>query len=161
MRLAATSMSVLLAAVPFATLAASKQDELCAPLRSFALSVPDGRTESVEFRTSGLSPFKDMDQSGMGAFKRCDVHGSAAGKVLCAYLMGTQNTDVEFAGNNVKRALLCLSPGTRFGPHYLLLESAEFHLSYGTQHRGSNVTLTFGADIKIGGTVFIITAEGY
>jgi len=154
-------MFVLLAMVPLTALAASKQDKLCAPLRSFAMSVPNGQTKSVEFHTSWLSPFKDMDQATIGAFKRCDAHGSAAGKALCAYLMGAQNAAVEFAGNNVKRALLCLSPGTRFGPHYLLLESAEFHLSYGTSHRGSNVTLTFGTDTKIGGAIFVITAQGY
>lgn len=153
---------VMLAVLPIGAWASPpKSDGMCAPLRQFVLSVRADETKSVEFHTSWLSPFKDMTHATVGVFRRCNAHGYEPGKLLCNYLLGSKNTAVEFAGNNVKRALMCLSPGTRFGPHYLLLESAEFQLNYGPPQHGAGVTLKFGTDTEVGGAVFVITARGY
>jgi hypothetical protein len=67
---------------------------------------------------------------------------------------------VEFSGGNVKAALSCLSRGTTFADK-LQLGSGEFDFSYGTDDRGSNVTIKFGEDPQLGGRVLDITADGY
>ena len=66
----------------------------------------------------------------------------------------------EFSGNNAEQALARLSKGTQFGPHVQLIQ-AEFSLSYGSDERGSNVTIKYNEDRGIGGMVLTITADGY
>jgi hypothetical protein len=136
---------------------ASAQDGLCVPLRAFAASVKQGETKQLEFHTSWLKGFKDdSSPSRTMVAKRCIDHGYAPAKAVCAYLL--DNGAVEFAGNNVKRALECLS-NTKFSPS-LQLYSGEFHFSYGREQRGTNITISFNEDQKIGGEVMTITADG-
>ena len=67
---------------------------------------------------------------------------------------------VEFAGNNVKEALACLSPRTRFAP-LVGLDRGSFSLTVGTDSRGSLVEIEFYEDADIGGMAFKVSADGY
>ena len=67
---------------------------------------------------------------------------------------------VEFSGGNAKEAVSCLSRGTTFAD-MLQMGAGEFDFSYGTDNRGSNVTVKFGEDSQLGGRVLDITADGY
>ncbi|GLQ98172.1 hypothetical protein GCM10007863_25920 [Dyella mobilis] len=71
-----------------------------------------------------------------------------------------QHGQVEFAGNNALRAIECLSAGTHFAD-MLQLARVGVSFSYGTEERGSNVTIQYGEDNKLGGMVMTISADGY
>ena len=139
--------------------AAAKTDPFCAPLRTFAASVHKGQTKSVEFHTSWLADFKGGNPQAIGAFTRCMDHSYAPGQAVCDYL--TKHGAVEFAGNNARRALVCLLPGTRFGQNAFNLDALDVSFYYGTPQRGSNISLRFGDDPKMGGGVLVIKADGY
>lgn len=137
--------------------AETRVDKLCTPLKAFVASVKIDESKTIEFHTSWGSNFNDTKDAAIFA-KRCIHYDFAPAKDVCTYLM--EHGAVEFAGNNAKRALACLSPSTTFGPH-VSLAHGEFDLSYGSEDRGSNVTIKFDEDAKIGGMVMTITANGY
>jgi hypothetical protein len=143
---------------PCQAMANDQPDELCAPLRAFVASVKPDETKKIEFHTSWGGNFKDEKDNNVIYAKRCNDDGYAPAEAVCAYLM--ENGSVEFAGRNAKRALTCLSPGTTFAPK-MALNRAEISFSYGTDERGSNVTLQLAEDAKIGGMVLTISADGY
>jgi len=66
----------------------------------------------------------------------------------------------EFAGNNAKAAIRCLSKTTHFADR-LVLDSIQISFSYGTDERGSNIDLQYSEDPHLGGIVLSITASGY
>jgi len=146
--------------VAFAGDAAADQvvpDALCAPLRNFVDSVAPNQSEELSFHTNwGVSLEDSKDPTFYG--KRCDHHGYEPARAVCDYLI--DYGAVEFAANNVKRVLSCLSPDTRFAPK-LGLKEAEFTLIYGASERQSAVTIKFGPDTQFGGNTLKITAEGY
>jgi hypothetical protein len=130
---------------------------MCAPLRAFVASVQPQETKSLEFHTSRGQNFKDSPALAISA-KRCVSHDYAPAHAICEYLMEYGQT--EFSGNNAEQALACLSSGTHFGL-YMQLNQAEFSFPYGSDDRGSSVTIQYGKDLKIGGMVLTITADGY
>ena len=79
-------------------------------------------------------------------------------KGVCAYLM--ENGATEFAGNNAKDAIRCLSKTTRFADR-LMLDGIQISFSYGSDDRGSNIDLQYSEDPHLGGMVLSITARGY
>lgn len=149
----------LLAAAMLSRQAAAKAsaDPMCAPLRAFVASVKRQEIRSLEFHTSWGQNFKNSSTPAIYA-KRCVSHDYAPADAICGYLL--EHGAIEFAGNNAEQALACLSSGTRFGL-YMQLNQAAFSFSYGSDERGSNVTIQFGQDLKIGGMVLTITADGY
>jgi hypothetical protein len=64
----------------------------------------------------------------------------------------------EFAGNNVKDAVMCLSEKTHFADR-IQLDGIELSLTYGTKERGSNVDIKYSPDGQLGGMVLSITAR--
>jgi hypothetical protein len=153
-------LPVLLSAFVSPTLwAAHGPASLCAPLRAFAASVQKDQTKSIEFHTSWLADFKDGNPKAIGAFTRCFDQGYAPAHAVCSYL--SNNGAVEFAGNNAKQALVCLLPGTRFGQHALTFDALDVSFYFGTPQRGSNMTIRFRPDPKMGGMVLTIFARGY
>ncbi len=90
--------------------------------------------------------------------KGCVHHNYAPAQRVCEYLM--QYGAVEFAGNNVKDALSCLSPKTRFAPS-VGLHRASFSLSFGSENRGALIEIEFYEDAEIGGMAFKVSADGY
>ncbi len=92
------------------------------------------------------------------AAKRCMPGGYAPAKAACAYLM--KHGATEFAGNNAKEAVMCLSKKTHFADG-LVLDGLETSLTYGGENRGSHVDIKFSEDEKLGGMVLSITASGY
>ena len=159
MRITVVLSVLLLAFVSPKLWAAHGPASLCAPLRAFAASVQKGQTKSVEFHTSWLADFKGGNPNAIGAFTRCFDQGYAPAHAVCGYL--SKNGAVEFAGNNAKQALVCLLPGTRFGQHALTLDALDVSFYFGTPQRGSNMTVSFGPDQKMGGMVLTIIARGY
>ena len=149
---------LILMTLPCQAMAATKPDPLCAPLRAFASSVQPDQTKSLEFHTSWGGGFKGSDKRTMYEVQ-CIDHGYAPAKAVCKQLM--EQGAVEFSGENAKRALVCLSQGTQFGQNHLQLGQAEFSFYFGTEQRGSNITMQFQQDPKMGGMVLSITAEGY
>jgi hypothetical protein len=143
--------------LPWQAIARAPVDQMCAPLRAFVASVKPRETRSLEFRTSWGGNFKDSAAPAIYA-KRCAYHDYVPAKAICGYLM--KYGRIEFSGNNVERALACLSPGTQFG-QFVQLNQAEFTFTYGSDERGSNVTIQYDEDLKIGGEVLTITADGY
>ena len=150
-------LAALTVAIP---LTASARDEMCRPLRKFVASVQPGQTKSLEFHTHwGLGGFTNLKETENSlSSKRCNSHDYAPAEAVCSYLM--QNGAVEFAGENAKRALMCLSRRMTFG-EMIRLDRGEFDFHYGSDYRGSNLTLEYDEDHEIGGMVLAITAEGY
>ena len=132
-------------------------DPFCAPLQAFARSVRSDEHHEFTFHTLWGGNFNDSPDPAVFA-KRCDHNGYAPAKAVCDYLM--ENGAVEFSGNNAKHALACLSPGTRFAP-LVSLDLGAFSLSYGTPERGSNLTVEFSEDKKLGGMMLRVAADGY
>lgn len=159
MRISVILTVLLLAFAPLAIRAAPGPAPPCALFRAFAASVQKGQTESIEFHTSWLADFKDGNPKAIGAFTRCFDQGYAPGHAVCSYL--TKNGAVEFAGNNARQALACLLPGTRFGQHALAMNALDVSFYFGTPQRGSNMTIRFEPDQKMGGMVLTIAADGY
>ncbi len=131
---------------------------LCGPLRKFVESVAPNQLKTLEFHTSWGSDFKDSGGEPTIAAKRCIHNGYGPAKAVCAYLM--QHGATEFAGNNAKDALVCLSRQTHFADR-LVLDEIEISLPYGTEQRGSRVEIKFVPDEQLGGMVLSITARSY
>jgi hypothetical protein len=89
---------------------------------------------------------------------RCLHHHFAPAKTLCAYLM--DHGAIEFYGNNVKRALSCLSLRTTFDSD-LQLGRGAFSLSVGTPKRGSHVDIELAEDPQLGSMAMTIKVKGY
>ena len=138
-------------------LAAAPRDPLCAPVRAFVDSVKASESRRLEFHTSWGQGFKDAAGYSLYA-KRCDHDGYMPAKVACDALM--EHGSAEFAGGNALRVLACLSPGMRFGRH-VGLARIEMTVSYGSESRGSDVTIRFDHDERLGGEILAIAAEGY
>jgi hypothetical protein len=132
-------------------------DPLCGPLREFVSSVHPGETKVIEFHTSWGGNFKDSPEPVIFA-KRCNHYGYGPAKAACAYLM--EHGAIEFSDNNLKRAVMCLSPKTRMDAG-LSLNSAAIFLTYGSPDQGSHVNLEFGEDPQLGGMVLKVAADGY
>ena len=145
--------------VTLASFNASARDSTCSRLREFVESVQPDETRSIQFHTNWGGNFKDStDPTPVLYAKRCEHHQYPLAKAVCGSLM--EHGAVEFSGGNAKEALSCLSRGTTFAD-MLQLGAGEFEFSYGTDDRGSNVTIKFGEDPKLGGMVLDITAAGY
>ena len=132
-------------------------DPLCPPLRAFVSSVDPNVTREFVFYTSWGSGFKG-DEEGSISKKQCVHANYPPAKAVCESLMNTGA--VEFSGNNAKRAVSCLSKGTRFAPH-MSLEQGSFSFSYGTDNRGALITVSFAEDEPLGAMALRVTADGY
>lgn len=141
-----------------ATPAVSGAETLCGALREFVSSVKAEETREFTFRTSWGGGFKDSPEQEVMFAKRCDHGGYAPAKIVCEYLM--EQGSVEFAGNNVKDALACLSPQTRFAPE-VALHRASFSFGVGTDDRGALLEIDFYPDEEVGGMAFKVVADGY
>ncbi|MGN2248303.1 hypothetical protein ACFWZ3_16610 [Frateuria sp. GZRR35] len=137
--------------------AMASPDPLCGLLRRFVASVGPRETRSIEFHTSWGQNFKGSSTPAFLA-KRCVSHDYGPADVVCVHLMSYGM--IEFSGNNAEQALACLSEGTQFGLH-VQLARAEFSFPYGTDERGTNITIKYDEDRDMGGMVLTITADGY
>jgi hypothetical protein len=151
--------AVVLGSAFFPCLAASRvsSEHMCVPLRAFVASVKAGETRKLEFHTSWGTGFKDSTDREIAA-KRCIYNGYAPAEAVCDYLM--DHEPIEFSDIEAKQAIECLSSGTHFGSQFRL-HTADVDFSYGTERRGSNVTIQYDKDSKLGGMVLSITADGY
>jgi hypothetical protein len=120
-------------------------------------SVKPDETRVIRFNTNWGRNFSDDSEPAMAA-KRCDHNGYGPAKAVCAYFM--ENGAIEFAGNNVKAAVACLSPKTRFSPR-VSLNGLAISFSYGTGERGGNVEMIFDEDAELGGMRLVISVDGY
>jgi hypothetical protein len=132
-------------------------DALCKPLKAFVASVGPGIIQELVFYTSWGSGFKGDKEDSIYA-KRCAHGGYAPAKAVCDYLMASG--EIEFSGNNVKRAVSCLSRDTRFSRD-LRLDRGDFQFTYGTDNRGQIVKISFSEDSGLGAMALRITAHGY
>lgn len=151
--------AVVFTAALYPTHAAARiqKDGLCAPLRAFVGSVKKGETRKIEFHTSWGQGFKGSPTNTF-AEKRCIDNGYAPAKAACDRLMA--DGQIEFSGNDAVRAIACLSPDTHFADS-LQLDRIDVQFSYGTEQRGSIVTVIFTQDSELGGMVLKISADGY
>ena len=62
---------------------------------------------------------------------------------MCAYLM--EHGATEFSDNNLKRAVMCLSPKTRLDSG-LSVSDVVISFTYGSDDRGSDITLEEALD---------------
>ncbi|HEU4653187.1 MAG TPA: hypothetical protein VFS47_04335, partial [Steroidobacteraceae bacterium] len=109
-------------------------DPFCALLRKFVNSVEPGEKREFTFHTLWGGDFKDSHEDDDVIYaKRCIHNNYAPAKAVCDYLM--EHGAVEFAGNNVKDAVRCLSPKTDFAPQFVL-HLASFSFSVGSENRG-------------------------
>lgn len=131
-------------------------DPLCEPLKAFAASAEPGTAREFVFNTAWGGGFKGRQDSLYE--KQCVHDGHAPTKAVCNYLM--QYGAVEFAGNNVERAVSCLSPDTRFAEN-MNLGKAQFHFSYGTEDRGAIIDISFDEDTALNAMALRVTADGY
>jgi hypothetical protein len=158
MKLRSSSLFLVLTAIAWAPAAyASPAPEFCRVLRAFVKSVQPDETREFTFRTSWGSNFKDDKEPAFFA-KRCVHEGYAPAEKVCAYLM--EHGSTEFTGVDVKDAVSCLSPKTRFDAR-LSLNEANFHFSYGSENRGALIDVTFKEDAAVGGMAFRLAADGY
>lgn len=152
---------IILSAAVVAASSAFDAQSLCTPLQEFVRSVKPGELREFTFHTSWGSDFKDSPESPSDlvmSAKRCIDHGYAPAKKVCEYLL--EHGATEFAGNNVKDALTCLSPKTRFAS-MVGLHRGSFSLSFGTPNRGALIEMEFDEDQEIGGMAFKFSANGY
>ena len=149
----------LISVLPIAVLATSAPaaDSLCGPLQDFVASEMAGETHVLKFHTIWGGGFKGSDDDTFFE-KRCEHYAYDPARAVCAYLM--EHGAVEFAGENAKVAISCLSAKTRFSSG-TELHAISFSLSYGTDNRGSNVEIEYSQDFELGGMVLAITANGY
>jgi hypothetical protein len=150
--LVATFPMVVLAATSPATAA----DGLCKPLRDFVGSVKPNETRVLKFHTIWGGGFNGSDQDTMFE-KACEHNEYQPARVLCAYLM--ENGAVEFAGENAKSVISCLSSKTHFPGG--ILHGISYSLTFGTDNRGSHVNIEYSQGERFGGMVLSITADGY
>lgn len=148
---------LLLAAAGLGTASAAEPDTLCEPLRAFVASVEPGQTHELTFHTIWGSNFKNEPNDAIAA-RSCEHRGYAPAKPPCLVLMA--HGAIEFSGVNVQRALVCLAPDTHFG-RTVQMRTGTFTLRYGTEHRGSNVTIEHTPDLDMGGMVLRVQARGY
>ena len=150
-------LALLLLALPPSAVAAP--DALCAPLRKFVASVgPDEHRELV-FRTSWGGGFSDdPDTTDSISARRCEHQNYPAAKRVCDVLIN--DASVEFGNVNAMRAVVCISPDIQF-PRLDEFEHGAFSLTYGTEDRGANVSVSFEEDEKIGGMALRIVVDGY
>jgi len=153
-RAATFTLGVMTLAAIFPAVA---EDGLCKPLRQFIASVKPNETHVLKFHTSWGSNFKDDDEPAFFA-KRCDHGGYDPAKAVCDYLM--EHGATEFSGNNAKSVVSCLSTQTRFVAG-MQINAISISIAVGTENRGSSVDIEFGEDVKLGGMVLSITADGY
>lgn len=133
-----------------------KTDALCEPLLAFVTAVQPDETRRLKFHTSWGRNFKDEATQAVWA-KRCDHDGYVPAKAVCAYLL--EHSSAEFAGYNLKRAMMCLSPEMNFGA--LSFKHAAISTHYGTEDRGSFVDFELMQNSGDGGTTLIISVNGY
>jgi hypothetical protein len=126
-------------------------EPLCTSLREFVSSVKPGEARELTFYTSWGRDF-DGSPDAIAA-KACSDGGYLPAQVVCDYLM--EYGSVEYAENNVRQALGCLSPETRLAPT-LRLRRASFSLSI-----ASLVELELYEDPATGGMPFKVSARGY
>jgi hypothetical protein len=157
MKVLVCSTAILLSTLPISAQARDRRDSLCPPLRSFAASIGPDETRTLVFHTSWGGNFKDSKELVIYA-KRCIHGGYKQAESVCDDLM--QNGSVEFGNYNAMRAIVCLSPKTRFSNH-ASFERGEFSLMYGTENRGANISVTFEEDSVVGGMALRIVADGY
>lgn len=138
-----------------------QENPLCKPLRAFVASIKAGEHQELQYRTSWGGDFKDAPGDGKNqvfAAKRCEFFGYAPGREVCSYL--AEHGAIEFSENTAMDAIHCLSPGTTLGDG-VHVHRIETSFSYGTDDRGSDLTIRFGQDDKVGGMLLDITADGY
>jgi hypothetical protein len=150
----------LVATFPMAVLAAtstvSAADALCKPLREFIGSVKPDETRVLKFHTIWGGGFTGSDQDSMFE-KACEHNQYGPAKRLCAFFL--ESGAVEFAGENAKSVISCLSSKTHFPSG--MLHSISYSLTFGTDNRGSHVDVEYSQDEQLGGMVLSITAKGY
>jgi hypothetical protein len=120
-------------------------------------SVQPGETRTLKFHTSWGRDFLDSDEDAVAA-KRCQHYGYDPARPVCDYLM--ENGSIEFAGQNVKSVLTCLSPKTRFASG-TTLGRLVMSWRYGTEDRGSLLDLEYVEDEELGGMVLSLSVRGY
>ncbi len=157
MKLSIVPTALLIALLTFQQAVAARPDPMCPPLRAFLASVGPDETREFTFHTSWGSNFKDDPDLALRA-KRCIHNGYGPAMKICDYLM--EHGATEFSDNNVKRAITCLSPKTRFAPG-MSLNQGTLTFSHGTSNRGSWVEIEFSADKQLGGMAFHLKADGY
>jgi hypothetical protein len=135
---------------------ATAADGLCKPLKDFVGSVNPNETRVLKFHTIWGGGFNGSDQDAMFE-KACEHNEYGPAKGLCAYLI--ESGAVEFAGENAKSVIRCLSTNTHF-PNGIL-HGISYSLTVGTDDRGSHVDIEFFQDERFGGMVLSITASGY
>lgn len=151
-------VAITLLAAAFPCLAKAARDPICTPLKTFVASVKPKETRKLAFQTSWGKGFKDTTDPTFAA-KRCVHDGYAPAKAACdAWL---EDGQAEFPGNNALRAIACLLPGVSFGHRHVDLKNIELATSYGTDGRGSLVTIRLAEDEQLGGVVLEIEAVGY
>jgi hypothetical protein len=156
---AVTALTLALACLPCLGAGRTKGDPLCSSLRSFVESIKKDESKTLEFHTSWGGDFKDSSSPGyVFAARRCMYSDYGPARSVCDYLMN--HGAIEFSGNNAKDAIACLAPATRFSPR-MTLDRVDVSFYYGTEYRGSNIQVTFVEDMKIGGMVLTIKADGY
>ena len=160
MRVRAKSwFSLLVAAAVMPAAHAAPSSDFCKVLRAFVESVEPDEARTFIFRTSWGSNFKDAEAEKPAFFaKRCEHDGYEPAKKVCAYLV--EHGSTEFTWINVKDTISCLSGKTKFDPA-LRLNSGEFRFSYGSEHRGAWIDISFQEDQEVGGMAFRLTADGY
>jgi hypothetical protein len=131
-------------------------DALCQPLLEFVSSVRPGDTRAFALHTIWGTNFNDAPGDAIFA-KRCEDDGYAPAQKLCRYFI--PNSAAEFAGSNVKRTLLCLSPGSRIVTG-LNIERGTFSLTYKSAKGENLVTIEFDEDRKIGGMALRVVSQG-
>lgn len=132
------------------------RDPLCKPLLTFIASVNSGEVREFTLHTIWGRNFNDATAPVMYS-KRCEHGGDGPSKEVCRYFVN--DSAVEFAALNAKRALSCLSPDTRIGRD-ATMDSAAFSFSIVSARGGTHVTVEFGADQKLGGMALRVVAKG-
>jgi hypothetical protein len=131
-------------------------DDLCAPLREFAVSVKAGERRAVRFYTIWGSNFRDREQAVTGA-KRCEFDGYEPARAVCVHLM--KSGYIEFAGENAKQAIECFSRKNRFD-----IQTRVYAISVGipVERTGgvSRIDIDLQKNEELGGMVLTITANG-
>ena len=131
---------------------AVEASELCAPLRAFVTSVGSGETHQIDFHAIWGSNFKGRAQDSLAA-KECDHGGYTPAQAVCLYLV--KHGLSEFAEINVINTVACLSKKTRFGDD-ARLDRLDTTLAYKTRGRRFDVTIRYGQDEAMGGTVMTV-----
>lgn len=139
------------------TAAKSSADPICAPLKAFITSIGPDETRTLEFHTSWGSGFKGS-AANVFAERNCMHFGYAPAEPICKVLM--EHSSIEFPGLNALRALACLSTDAKAG-ELGQLHRIEIEFRYGSDNRGSNVTIKLDEDKNVGGMVMFVTGEGY